>query len=89
MDKYIPDAKWNIKESDDVVHVGINGKAKGTGEEISIIIKVSQDENDPDLALITPESVTVSGTESTTQDEAVLFILGLFAIYDVSADDKM
>lgn len=86
-DKYIPNAKWEVRKSDDAVHVDISGKAKGTDAEMVITIKVSPDEKDPDLALISPESVSVSGNKSPTEDEAVRFLLAMFIAYDEGDED--
>lgn len=86
-DKYIPNARWEVQESDDVAHVDITGKAKGTDAEMVVTIKVSLDEKDPDLASISPESVTVSGEKSPTEDEAVRFLLAMFIAYDEGDKD--
>lgn len=86
-DKYIPNAKWEVRESDDAAHVDIIGKAKGTDAEMVITIKVSLDEKDTNLALISPTSVSVSGNESPTEDEAVGFLLAMFIAYDEGDED--
>lgn len=86
-DKYIPNAKWEVRESDDVAHVDITGKAKGTDTEMVVTIKVSLDEKDPDLAFISPESVSVNGNKSPTKDEAVRFLLAMFIAYDEVDED--
>lgn len=86
-DKYIPGAKWEVRESGDAAHVDITGNAKGTDAEVVITIKVSLDAKDPDLAPISPESVTVSGEKSPTEDEAVRFLLAMFVAYDEGDKD--
>lgn len=86
-DKYIPDAKWEVRESGNGAHVDINGEAEGTDAEMAITIKVSLDEKDPDLASISPESVSVSGDKSPTKDEAVRFLLAMFVAYDEGDKD--
>ena len=86
-DKYIPDAKWEVRESDDAAHIDIIGKSKGTDAEVVISIKVSLDANTPDLASISPESVSVSGDKSPTKDEAVRFLLAMFVAYDEGDKD--
>lgn len=86
-DKYILDAKWDIRESGDEALVNIRGKVKGTDEKISIIIKASPYEPDPDLLLIATRSVTINGNKLDSQDEAVRYLLSMFAAYDDGADD--
>lgn len=86
-DKYISDAKWDIRESGDVAYVDISGKAKGTDEEIYIALKAAPYEQDSDLLLISTESVTVGGSKSTTEDEAVRLISDIFMAYDEGAND--
>lgn len=87
LDKYFPDAKWDVRESGDEALVSISGKAKGTDEKIIIIVKASPYEPDPDLLLITTRSVAVNGNKLATQDEAVRYILAMFTAYDEGAND--
>ncbi len=70
-----------------MAHIDINGNAKGTDAEVVITIKVSLDANTPDLASISPESVSVSGDKSPTKDEAVRFLLAMFVAYDEGDKD--
>lgn len=65
----------------------ISGKAKGNGNELFVIIKVTDDPSDPDLAKITPESVTIDGEKSPTYDDAVKFLLAMFLAYDGRDND--
>lgn len=87
LDKYISSPDWKVRDSGDVSYVDISGKAKGTDNELLVTIKVTPDEKDSDIALITPESVTVANEKSPTQNDAVEFLLGMFLMYDKGDDD--
>lgn len=81
-EKYIESAKWKTLESEGETYVKISGTLKGTDMKVVITIKVVSDPGSPDIALISPETVTLDGVKSSTQEEAVRFIYGMFSAYD-------
>lgn len=86
-DKYIPDAKWEVRQSGDVAYVSITGTAKGMDEKMCITVKASPYEPDPDLLLISAQSVTVGGNEIAAQEEAANYLFEIFTAYDEGAAD--
>lgn len=87
-DRYINDPVWEvIPGSDDVVYVEISGDIKETEHELYIKIKTVPNPDDPDGILISPESVTLDGEDSPTQNDAVEFLLAMFFAYDEGYDD--
>lgn len=87
LDKYISSPDWEVRKSGDVNYVDISGKAKGTDNELVITIQVTADPSDADLAKIAPESVTIDGEKSPTQNDAVEFLLAMFLMYEEGYDD--
>lgn len=87
LDKYISSPNWEVRKSGEVNYVDISGKAKGTDKDLVVTIKVLQDPNDPDLASISPESVTINAKKSPTQNDAVEFLLAMFSAYDEGYDN--
>lgn len=87
LDKYISSPDWKVRKSGDVNYVDVSGKAKGTDNELSVTIKVTEDSSDPDLAKIAPESVAIDGKKSPTQNDAVEFLLAMFLMYEEKYDD--
>lgn len=81
-DKYIGSQKCEIRESEDEVCVDISGVLEGTGLEVTVTIKVIPNPEEPDGALIRPDTITLDGVKSTTQDEAVQFLYALFTAYE-------
>lgn len=86
-DKYIPNAKWKIRQSGDVTYVDISGTAKGTEKELVVTIKVAVDSSDPDIANMSPVSVKVDGRKTSTQKETEMVFFTLFVAYDEKYDD--
>ena len=82
LNKYIDDVKWETRKSGDTAYVDISGRLAGSGEDVKIIIKVSPNESDPDMVVISPQSVTIGEEQSTTTDDAVRFILLMFDAYE-------
>lgn len=87
LDKYITPPDWKVRHSGEVNYVDISGKAKGTDNELVVTIKVTEDPSDPDLASISPESVTIDGKKSPTQNDAVEFLLAMFLMYEEGYDN--
>lgn len=87
LNKYISSPEWVVRESDDVHYVDISGEIKGMDNELLITIEVTQDPNDPDIAIMTPESVTLDDIKSSTENEAVTFLLNMFFAYDEGYSD--
>lgn len=73
-DRYIPDAEWNVRASDDMAYVDISGTAKGTDKKLSVTIRV---EDEGDLARMEPVSIKLDGEK---RPEDVFFVL--FLAYD-------
>lgn len=73
-DRYIPNAEWNVRTSDDVAYVDISGIAKGIGKELSVTIRV---EVEGDVARMEPVAVRLDGEK---RPEDVFF--ALFLAYD-------
>lgn len=87
LNKYIVSPKWEIRESGGVHYVDISGVIKGTDNKLIITIKVTSDPNDSDIALMRPESVTLDGENSPTQNDAVEFLFAMFSAYDEGYGD--
>ena len=87
-DRYINDPVWEVVPgSDDVVYVEISGDIKETEHELYIKIKTAPNPDDPEGILISPESVTLDGEKSPSQNDAVEFLLAMFFAYDEGYDD--
>ncbi|MDE7245136.1 MAG: zinc ribbon domain-containing protein [Oscillospiraceae bacterium] len=78
-DKYIPNAEWDVRKSDDEVFVDISGTATGADSELLITIQIEEAE---DHAIMKPASVKLNGEEPA---ENVFF--ALFVAYDEKDDD--
>lgn len=86
-DRYIVSAKWEVRQSGDAHYVDISGRAKGTDCDIAVTIRVSEDPDDPNMAKISPESVTIGDEKTSTQNDAVEKLLAIFAVYDAQGAD--
>lgn len=86
-DKYISDAKWDVRESGDGAYINVRGTVKGTNEAISVMLLAAPYEQDPELLVISTEYVNVGGSKLETQEEAVQFLRDMFAAYGAGADD--
>lgn len=83
-DQYISDAKWEIRNLDNMAYVDITGIAKGTEKELSITMRV---EAEDERASIDPVSVEVDGIETATQKETEYIFFALFVAYDENYED--
>lgn len=86
-DQYLPGAKWEVREAGDTRYVDISGTGKGVGLELSFTVAVTADKDDPDRASIVPKTAVVDGEKAPTENDAVEFLLALFAYYDTGAGD--
>lgn len=87
LNKYIISPEWKTREGEDAYYVDISGMVKGTDSKVMVTFKVSQDANNPDIALMEPESVIFDDIQTTTQDEAVEFLYLLFCVYEEGYED--
>lgn len=83
-DKYLSDAKWEVRNLDHMAYVDITGIAKGTEKELSITMQV---EVEDERASIDPVSVEVDGIETATQKETEYIFFALFVAYDENYED--
>jgi len=87
-EKYIDSPVWKVRESGkDTAYVDISGTVKGTKIDLVITIKVAPNPDNSDGVLIRPNSVTVNGEKSSTENDTVEFVLAMFSAYDKKIED--
>ena len=87
LNKYIVSPKWEVRESGDAHYVDISGTLKGMDNKLIITIKATSDPDDSDIVLMSPESVTLNGEKSPTQNDAVEFLFVMFSAYNEGYED--
>jgi len=85
-DRFITTPEWGEIRLDNAAEVDIRGNLRGSGEPITIVIRVVPNENDPTRAVISPLSVFLDGERTSAPDEAAEFLLFMFDAYDRGLD---
>lgn len=80
--QYIDSPEWKAREVQGVNYVDISGTLKDRNDNVMITFRVLADPEEPDRALISPDTVMVNDMKTNTEDEAVTFLYNLFCAYD-------
>lgn len=82
LNQYIDSPEWKVREIQGAYYVDISGTLKDRNDNLIITFQVSLDPDDPDRALISPDTVMVNDMKTATENEAVTFLYNLFCAYD-------
>lgn len=80
--RYMDPLEWKVREEGNVHYVDISGTVKGINSKFTLTIRVSENPDNPDGALIEPVSVTLDDMQASTEDETARILYNLFCMYD-------